>query len=143
MAKRKTVMRAAARARRAWQQHVKAVALSEGVPESYRKVIMFLRHHPGQSQRDVAEFCEVTTSAVNQVVKSMLAEGYLRREDSPSDRRCSCLFLTEKGEETAQRLIARLDASDAAITALFGEAREAELIEALDTLTDFIREELH
>ncbi len=142
MRKRKTVMRAAARARRAWDQHVKAVALSEGVPDSYRQVIMFLFHHPGESQRAVAEFCGVTASAVNQAVKSMLEEDYLRKEPSPSDRRSFRLFLTQKGEDTARRLFARLYASDEAITALFGAEREAELIAALDTLTDFIREEL-
>lgn len=142
MTKRKTVMRAAARARRAWHQHEKAIALSEGIPDSYRQVIMFLYHHPGKSQGSVAEFCEVTASAVNQTVKSMLADGYLRKEPAPSDRRCFRLFLTQKGEEAAQRLHKRLETSDEAITALLGDARENELIEALDALTDFIREEL-
>lgn len=142
MQKRKTVMRAAGRARRAWHRHEKAIALSEGIPDSYRQVIMFLYHHPGKSQRSVAEFCEVTTSAISQTVKSMQTDGYLVREADPSDRRNVCLTLTQKGEDAARRLHERLEASDEAITALLGEARERELIEVLDTLTDFIREEL-
>lgn len=143
MTRRKTVMRAAARARRAWHWHEKAIALSEGIPDSYRQVIMFLYHHPGKSQRSVAEFCEVTTSAISQTVKNMQADGYLRREADPSDRRNACLTLTQKGEDAAKRLHERLESSDEAITALLGAERENELIAALDALTDFIREELH
>lgn len=143
MKKRKTIMRAASRARRAWDQHVKAIALAEGVPDSYRQVVMFLFRHPGESQRAVAEFCGVTASAVNQTVQSMLREGYLRKEEDPADRRCFRIYLTEKGEQVARRLFLRLSASDDAITAHLGAAREAELIGTLDDLTDFIREELH
>ena len=143
MTKRQTLMRAMGKARRAWNNHVREIALAEGIPDSYRTVLMFLLRHPGSSQRNIAEFASVTTSAVNQVVKSMQEEDYLRKEVDPSDKRNSKLYLTEKGESVAQKLYTRLDASDDAITAMIGAEKETELIAFLDKLADYIRKDLH
>ena len=142
MSKRQTLMREIARTRYAWNEYVREIALTEGIPDSYRPVIMFLHHHPGFSQRSIAEFVGVTTSAINQIVKSMLEEGYLCKETDPSDRRSSKLYLTEKGTAIAFRLHEKLGEADDAITALIGGEREKELMELLERLTDFIRREL-
>ena len=132
-------MRAVGKARRAWEQHVREIALSAGIPESYRTVIMYLYRHPGAGQRSIAEFAEITTSAVNQTVKSMLTEGYLSKETDESDKRNSKLYLTERGEETAEKLYEKLDVSDDAITELIGAEKEAELIALLETVAAHIR----
>ena len=75
MRARKTVMRAARRLRRAWDSHLRQITLAEGIPDSYRTVLLFLHRHPGSGQRNIAEFANVTTSAINQAVKSMVEEG--------------------------------------------------------------------
>lgn len=142
MKKRQTIMRTVARTRRAWNNHVRQIALAEGIPDSYRPVLMYLHREPGASQREVAEFAEVTTSAINQVVSSMLKENYLRKETDPSDKRNTRLYLTEKGEQVAGKLRGRLGESDDAITAFLGEERETELIELLESLAEYVREEL-
>ncbi|MBQ8620145.1 MAG: MarR family transcriptional regulator [Clostridia bacterium] len=139
MHRRKTLMRAVARARRAWELHVREIALSAGIPESYRTVLMYLYRHPGAGQRSIAEFAEITASAVNQTVKSMLADGYLCKETDESDKRNSRLYLTEKGEETAAQLYEKLNVSDDAITALIGAEKEAELIALLENVAAHIR----
>lgn len=142
MNRRQTVMRAVAKARHAWMNHVKEITLAEGIPESYRMVLMFLHRNPGSSQRNIAEFVGVTTSAINQVVKSMLEEEYLRKEVNPTDKRNSKLFLTEKGNQVAEKLHEKLDASDNAITAVISPEKEAEIIALLEQIADFIRKEL-
>ena len=142
MTRRTSIMRSVANARRAWQDHVQSVARAEGIPESYRTVLMYLLRHPGANQRNIAEFAGITTSAVNQTVKLMLEEGYLNKETDPTDKRHSRLYLTEKGAAIAQRVFDRLDASDNAITAMMGAEKEAELIALLDSLTDFVRKDL-
>ena len=142
MEKRRTLMMAMARTRRAWTNHVKEVALGIGIPDSYRTVISFLHRNPGANQRNVAEFADVTTSAINQTVKSMIEEGYLQKETDGSDKRHSRLFLTEKGEKIAEKLRERLNASDEVITALVTPEKEAELIELLDKITECIRRNL-
>lgn len=143
MDRRKTIMRAMARTRRAWNDHVKRITLEEGIPDSYRPVILFLNRNPGASQRGIAEFEGVTTSAVNQVVKNMLEEGYLRKEVDASDKRNSKLYLTEKGTEVAARLRRRLDTSDDAITARIGAEKETDMIAFLEMLAEYIRKDLN
>lgn len=142
MKQRRTLMMSIARTRRVWQEHKKSIALSLGIPDSYRSVIMYLAKHPGANQRMIAEFSEVTASAINQTVKSMIAEGYVRKETDGSDRRQTKLFLTEKGEETAGKLMEKLDWADDRITELITPEKEAELIQWIDRIHDFIREEL-
>ncbi len=143
MKKRQTLMRAVARTRCAWNNHVKEIALAEGIPDSYRTVLLFLSRNPGSRQCNIAEFAGVTTSAINQVVKSMLTEGYLRKETDPSDKRNSKLYLTPAGLQIAGTLREKLDASDDAITRLIGPEKEAELIAFLDQLTQYIRKDLN
>lgn len=142
MSNRKPLMRAMGRTRRAWKNHVREISLALGIPDSYRMVILYLFHNPGAGQRNIAEFAEITTSAVNQTVKSMLQEDYLRKEVDPSDKRNTRLYLTDKGKETADKLHARLEASDDAITALIGAEKEAELVALLEKVADYIRREL-
>ncbi|MDD6616798.1 MAG: MarR family winged helix-turn-helix transcriptional regulator [Lachnospiraceae bacterium] len=142
MKKRRTLMYEMAQTRCAWNAHMRKIALSVGIPDSYRRVIMFVHRNPGVSQRSIAEFEDVTTSAVNQVVKSMLAEGYLRKETDPLDKRSCKLYLTEKGEDAAHMLRKKLNESDDAITAFAGEEQEKELMDFLRHLTEFIQKEL-
>ena len=142
MERKRTLMMAMARTRRAWNNHVKEVAHAIGIPDSYRMVISYLHRNPGANQRNIAEYADVTTSAVNQTVKSMLEEGYLRKEKDDCDKRHSKLFLTDKGEDVGTKLRERLSASDEIITELVTLEKEEELIALLDKITDCIRRDL-
>ncbi len=142
MEKKRTLMMAMARTRRHWNDHVKEIALEIGIPDSYRTVILFLARKPGASQKNIAEFADITTSAVNQTVKSMVEDGYVKKETDESDKRNSKLYLTEKGEEIAKKLRERMYKSDEVITAMITPEKEAEMIELLDKITDCIRRDL-
>lgn len=142
MERKRSVMMALSRTKRAWDNHIKEIALSVGIPDSYRTIIMYLTRHPGANQRNIAEFSDITTSAVNQTVKSMIAEGYLQKETDTNDKRHSRLFLTEKGEAVASTLRERLHTSDEVITSLITPEKEAEMIALLDKITDCIRRDL-
>ena len=142
MKKRQTLMRAVGRSRRAWDNYVKAVTQAEGIPDSYRTVLMFLLRHPGSGQRDIAEFANITTSAVNQAVKSMIEEKHLIKETDTADKRNSKLYLTDKGTAVASKVFDKLDAADDAITARIGAEKEEELMALLDELTEYIRRDL-
>lgn len=142
MSKQDTIMRAVIHTRSAWHDHVRSIALAEGIPDSYRPVILFLHRHPGAGQRSIAEFAGITSSAVNQTVKSMLEDGFLYKEAAPSDKRSYRLYLTEEGKHAADRLRQKLEISDEAITAFIGADREAETVALLEQLSEFIRKEL-
>jgi len=135
-------MRAVGRTHRAWNDYIKRITLTEGIPDSYKTVLMFLLRHPGAGQSDIADFALITSSAVNQTVKIMAAEGYLTKEADPGDKRSSRLYLTQKGSEIAERVFERLGEADAAITDKLGKEKEMQLIAILDEIADYIREEL-
>ena len=135
-------MKAISRTRHVWGNHMRKLAIELGIPDSYREVIQYLSRKPGASQSNIADFCGITTSAINQTVKNMIEEGYLLKEVDPSDRRHSKLFLTEKGQTIAQQLRQRLHESDEVITAAIGADQEAQLIALLDKIHDCIKEEL-
>ena len=130
-----TVMRAVGRLHAEWRRHMRRRALSVGIPDSYRPVIMFLKRNPGSNQRMLAEFSGTTCAAVNQIVKKMEADGYVEKRESDSDGRMSLLFLTEKGMNRADALLEALSISDKKITESIGVKREEELIGLIRELT--------
>ena len=140
--RKRTVMMALNRTRRAWVDHTKAIARDVGIPDSYREIISYLHRNPGANQRNIAEFCNVTTAAINQTLKDMLAGEYVRKDTDETDRRYTKLFLTEKGERAAGRVRERLQMSDEVITAAITPEKEAEMIELLDKIYDLIRRDL-
>lgn len=140
--RKKTVMMAVGRTHRAWEQSNRALALRMGIPESYTKIILFLSRRPGANQKDIAAHANVTTAAVNQTVKEMLAAGYLLKETDESDKRYSRLTLTAAGAAVAEKFRDAFERRDAAITAAITAEKEAELIALLDRIYDCIREEL-
>lgn len=122
--------------------HMRKCALEVGIPDSYRMIIMFLSRHPGANQKELAEFSNKTTAAVNQTVKEMQANGYLQMETDESDRRFTRLFLTERGMEKSQLLRKRLHKSDEVITKLIGEEKEDEIVALLNEVYKVIKEGL-
>ena len=140
--RKRSVMLAIGRTRRAWVAHTKAVALEIGIPDSYRTVISFLSRHPGANQKEIAEFANITTAAVNQTIKDMIADGYVRKETDANDRRYTRMYLTEKGEETGLKVREKLHHSDEVIAAAITPEKEAEMIELLDKIYDCIRRDL-
>ena len=140
--RRKALMMALSRTQKEWERHMRKCAMEVGIPDSYRTVMMFLSRHPGANQTMLAEFSDKTTAAINQTVKEMLANEYIRKETDESDQRYTKLFLTEKAHEKAALLREQLGQSDDKITAVIGAQKEQELIALLDSLYTVIREDL-
>ena len=113
-----------------------------GISDSYRAVISYLARQPGANQKNIAEFCNVTTAAINQTLKDMIADGYVKKETDETDRRYTRLFLTEKGEETSGKIREILHRSDEVITSAITPEKETEMIELLDKIYDCIRRDL-
>lgn len=140
--RKKTVMMAVCRTRHAWADHTKAAAMEIGISDSYRSVIAYLARQPGANQKNIAEFCNVTTAAINQTLKDMIADGYVKKETDATDRRYTKLYLTEKGDETSGRIREILHRSDEVITSVISPEKELEMIELLDKIYDCIRRDL-
>ena len=139
--KKRTAMMAVGMTHFVWEKCNRAAAARLGVPESYLKLILFLARHPGAGQKEIADFSHVSTAAVNQTVKEMLAADYLRKEADETDKRRSRLYLTEKGADAAERMRQSFEDRDARITAALTPEKEAELIGLLDRIRACLEEE--
>ena len=139
--KKRTAMMAVGMTHFVWEKCNRTAAARLGVPESYLKPILFLSRHPGAGQKEIAEFSHVSTAAVNQTVKEMLAADYLRKEADETDKRRSRLYLTEKGADAAERMRQSFEDRDSRITAALTPEKEAELIGLLDRIRACLEEE--
>lgn len=124
-----------------WCGHMRAIAVEVGVPDSYRMVLSYLRQHPGANQKEIAEFRNITTASVSQIVKEMQRTGYLRKEPDPHDQRYVHLYLTPRGEACAGEILQRVRCSDEKITARLTPRQEERLIALLEELSQILREE--
>ncbi len=138
----KTLMQTVKSTHRLWIKYMKSIAAQVGIPNSYRLVLTFLLHHPGASQKEIAEFRHITTASVSQIVKEMELTGYLRRETDARDQRYVHLYLTEKGAACAEELHRRLTAADEKITQVLTPEKEQELVGLLQELSEIIEKEL-
>ena len=139
--KRRTAMMAVGMTNFVWEKCNRTAAARLGVPESYIKLILFLSRNPGSGQKEIAEFSHVSTAAVNQTVKEMLAAGFLRKEADDTDKRRSRLYLTEKGKDVSDRMKQSFEDRDARIAAALTPEKERELIALLDTVRACLEEE--
>ena len=139
--KKRTAMMAVGRTHFVWEKLNRTAAARLGVPESYIKLILFLSRHPGAGQKETAEFSHVSTAAVNQTVKEMLSEGFLRKEADETDKRRSRLYLTEKGENVSKRMMESFEDRDRRITEALTPEKEKEIIMLLDKMRECMEEE--
>jgi MarR family transcriptional regulator, transcriptional regulator for hemolysin len=100
-----------------------------GLTRAQWTLIATVARNPGATQRLIAEALEVKEITAGRLVDRLCKEGYLRRQENPSDGRAYCVYLTR----TAQPLLDKLDAlakiHERAIFAGF-EARDVEQLDA-------------
>lgn len=62
-------------------------------------LLTFVRHHPGCTQRDIAQALGVSTPAVATSIKRMQKAGLLEKLADEADMRCNKISLTEQGQQ--------------------------------------------
>lgn len=125
-----------------WQKYLRKLSAQIGMPEAYRHIIMFLSRNPGASQKQVAEFCQMTGAAISQTIKEMQLAGYVQREVDEADQRYYKLYLTEKSHANVDIIRQKIHEADDFITTAISPEKEAEIVEILKSLADTIRKEL-
>lgn len=69
------------------------VGLSTGQP----KVLRFLIDHPKSLQKDIASNCDIEAATASLIIARMLKTGLISDEKLSTDKRASCISITEKG----------------------------------------------
>jgi MarR family transcriptional regulator for hemolysin len=93
---------------------------------------------PGATQRTIAEALEVREITAGRLVDRLCEEGYLRRDESPSDRRAYSVYLTS----AAQPLLDTLDGLAKVHEGWIFAGFETEDLEKMDVLLERIARNL-
>jgi DNA-binding MarR family transcriptional regulator len=109
-----------------------------GLTRAQWTLIAVVARYPGATQRIVAEALEVREITAGRLIDRLCEDGYLRRDENPSDRRAYCVHLTA----AAEPLLAKLDDLARIHEARIFASFEADALEKLDTLLDRIAQNL-
>jgi MarR family transcriptional regulator for hemolysin len=113
-------------------------AEQSGLTRAQWHLIAVVARYPGATQRTIAEALEVREITAGRLVDRLCEEGYLRRDENPSDRRAYSVYLTP----VAQPLLDKLDELAKLHEGWIFGGFEPEELEKLDTLLDRIARNL-
>jgi DNA-binding MarR family transcriptional regulator len=95
---------------RAWRAYVGATQLvsdhldrqlqrDSGMPHAYYQLLVWLSEAPGRAMRmtELAERTKITRSRLSHAVARLEQDGWVRREECPTDRRGQLAVLTDRG----------------------------------------------
>jgi MarR family transcriptional regulator, transcriptional regulator for hemolysin len=116
-------------------------AEQSGLTRAQWHLIATVARNPGVTQRTIAEALEVREITAGRLVDRLCEEGYLRRDENPSDRRAYCVYLTPAAQPVLDRLDVLAKMHEAVIFAGFDAGDLDRLESLLDTvgrnLSDF------
>ena len=109
-----------------------------GLTRAKWSLIAAVARNPGVTQRSIAEALEVREITAGRMIDRLCEEGYLKRRESPKDRRAYCVYLTPAAQPLLDKLDEVAKTREAEIFAGF----EVEDLEKLDALLDMIARNL-
>lgn len=97
-----------------------------GVAGSVMCILDYLHDHDGSSQRDICDYTMLPRQTVNNVISSLVEQGYVTLEESSADRRVKAVQLTESGRRHCNALVSPERAAEyRAMSELTPELRDA------------------
>ena len=109
-------------------------AAQYGLTPSQARALAFLARRPGANLTALAEALEVQPMSVLRVVDDLEAQGMLRREPDPRDRRATRLSLTATGEGAERLVWQTLDGIVGEATEGMSEGARSGLVHGLKEL---------
>ena len=77
-----------------------------GFGRAHHRVVHFVGRDPGMTVQQLLDILRITKQSLGRVLKELIDKGYVYQKEGETDRRQRLLYLTEKGEELRQRLMA-------------------------------------
>ena len=81
-------------------QRTRILDLMPGQP----KILEFLYEHNGCTQKEIGKGCLLDKSTVTSLLSRMESHGLVKKQTDQTDRRSICIFLTENGMDTAEKV---------------------------------------
>ena len=95
-----------------------------------------LYHKEGQTQEELSSYLYIDKAATARVIKSLMAKGFVRKEQNAQDMRCNHIFLTEKAKQERSDIHARVMQWNSYITEGLDEETYQSAFAALQTMVD-------
>ncbi len=107
-----------------------------GFGRAHHRVIHFVGRHPGICVAELLDILRITKQSLGRVLRQLIDTGHVRQVAGETDRRQRLLYLTQRGQELHDRLMApqaaRVRAAIAAAGLDSGEASREMLFRLVD-----------
>lgn len=77
-----------------------------GFGRAHHRVIHFVGRDPGMTVQQLLDILRITKQSLGRVLKELIDKGYVFQKEGETDRRQRLLYLTDRGEELRQHLMA-------------------------------------
>ena len=132
------------RASNAWQKRIRAALAPHDLTHAQYVLLASLtwmdRSEP-VTQRDLAQHAELDVMMTSQVLRTLEAKGYIRREPHPDDGRAIAVHPTPRGIELANTATHDVESADTAYFATLDQTQRESLLAALHLLASGSYEE--
>lgn len=108
-------------------EQLAACRLSVGQP----KVLEYLWYCDGAIQRDIADACLIEPATATSLLTRMEKGGLVVRKNKTGDKRYSCVWLTDRGRETARLVVAAFAKMESVALAGLSQAEQERFIDFL------------
>lgn len=95
-------------------------------------MLHMLEHHPGLSQKDIAERLQITPPAVSTAVRDMETLGLVQRQPGPTDARQMHLYLCPIGKEIVSEAKKMRQAAIANLLSVLPIEEQRQIVEMLE-----------
>jgi DNA-binding MarR family transcriptional regulator len=107
-----------------------------GFGRAHHRVVHFVGRHPGICVAELLDILRITKQSLGRVLRQLIDTGHILQVSGQSDRRQRLLFLTPRGEELHERLMAPQAARVRAAIAAAGPGGGAASRDVLFRLVD-------
>jgi DNA-binding MarR family transcriptional regulator len=119
-----------------------------GIKSSEVRVLLCLKlltneNDHGINISDISKKLSVTSPTVTQMVKNLIAAGFVERFNDSKDKRITLIRLTDKGEKVAQKATERFKIIFSGLVEKLGEEQSKTLIVLLNQVYNHLREVTH
>jgi DNA-binding MarR family transcriptional regulator len=97
----------------------------------------------GINNSELAKKAMMTKQAMSKIVKELLSLGYIESRPSPDDKRCSMIYLTEKGQLFTLDCRSVISTLEAKYEALVGKEKLESLKDVMVDIIAYNNEHLH
>ena len=100
-----------------------------------------LFHTEGQTQEELSSYLYIDKGATARVVKSLIAKGFVRKEQDDQDKRCNRIFLTEKAKREQGNIFTCVMQWNSYITEGLDEETYQCIFAGLQTMVDQVEKQ--